>query len=60
MDLTVGFSTCPNDTFMFDALVYQKVDTEGLTFTPYLADVEELNKKAADAEGTEFAAFAEF
>lgn len=50
MNLTVGFSTCPNDTFMFDALVHKRVDTEGITFTPYLADVEELNRKAANAE----------
>lgn len=46
MELTIGFSPCPNDTFIFDALIHQKVDTEGLQFRPHLADVEELNRLA--------------
>lgn len=46
MKLKLGFSTCPNDTFIFDALVHHKIDTEGLTFDLLLADVEELNKTA--------------
>lgn len=46
MKLSLGFSPCPNDTFIFDALVHQKVDTEGLEFDILLADVEELNQKA--------------
>ena len=47
MNLKLGFSTCPNDTFMFDAMVHQKIDTENLTFNNViLADVEELNKNA--------------
>ncbi len=41
--LKLGFSTCPNDTFIFDALVHHKVDTEGLEWDLTLADVEELN-----------------
>ena len=44
--LTLGFSPCPNDTFIFDAMVHGKVDTEGLEFRYLLADVEELNQKA--------------
>jgi 1,4-dihydroxy-6-naphthoate synthase len=48
MKLTLGFSTCPNDTFIFDAMVHQKVDTEGLEFDLVLADVEELNRNAFD------------
>jgi len=32
MKLTLGFSPCPNDTFIFDALVNGKIDTEGLSF----------------------------
>jgi 1,4-dihydroxy-6-naphthoate synthase len=44
--ITLGFSPCPNDTFIFDALVHQKIDTEGLTFDVVLGDVEELNRKA--------------
>lgn len=46
MKLTLGFSTCPNDTFIFDALVNSRVDTEGLEFEPVLGDVEELNRRA--------------
>ena len=43
MRVSLGFSTCPNDTFIFDALVNGKIDTEGLQFDPYLTDVEDLN-----------------
>ena len=50
MKLTIGFSPCPNDTFIFDAMVHGKIDTEGLEFEVILADVEELNRKAAKAE----------
>ncbi len=44
--ISLGYSTCPNDTFIFDAMVHHKVDTEGLEFAVILGDVEELNKKA--------------
>lgn len=46
MELTLGFSSCPNDTFIFDALLHGKIDTEGLTFVPVIEDVESLNHKA--------------
>ncbi len=46
MNLSLGFSTCPNDTFIFDAMIHKKVDTEGLDFDVVLADVEELNRNA--------------
>jgi 1,4-dihydroxy-6-naphthoate synthase len=46
MKLTLGFSPCPNDTFIFDAMVHGRIDTEGLEFDYMLADVEELNRKA--------------
>lgn len=46
MKLSLSFSTCPNDTFMFDAMVHGKIDTEGLSFNITMADVEELNRKA--------------
>ena len=49
MKLRLGFSTCPNDTFIFDALVHQKIDTEGLEFDVVYADVEQLNKWAFQA-----------
>lgn len=48
--LTIGFSPCPNDTFIFDALVHHKIDTEGLNFEVYLGDVEDLNNKAFNNE----------
>jgi len=48
--ISLGFSTCPNDTFIFDAMVHQKVDTEGLKFEVVLGDVEELNNKALNNE----------
>ena len=46
MRLKIGFSTCPNDTFIFDALVHHKIDTQGLDFDLILGDVEELNRMA--------------
>ena len=48
--ISLGFSTCPNDTFIFDAMVHQKIDTEGLEFEVILGDVEELNNKALKNE----------
>jgi 1,4-dihydroxy-6-naphthoate synthase len=44
--ISLGFSTCPNDTFIFDAMIHHKIDTEGLDFEVVLGDVEELNQKA--------------
>lgn len=46
MTLKLGFSPCPNDTFIFYAMLHGKVDTEGLVFSPVIADVEVLNKSA--------------
>ena len=48
MKLTLAFSPCPNDTFIFDAMVHHKVDTEGLEFEVQLHDVEALNVMAFD------------
>jgi len=50
MKFTLGFSPCPNDTFIFDAMVHGRIDTEGLEFDYFLADVEELNRKAFASE----------
>jgi 1,4-dihydroxy-6-naphthoate synthase len=50
MTLSLGFSPCPNDCFMFDAIVNQRIDLEGLAFTPHLADVEALNRAAFAGE----------
>ena len=44
--LTLGFSPCPNDTFIFDALIHGKIDTEGLAFEIIMEDVEALNRRA--------------
>ncbi len=46
MKLSIAFSTCPNDTFIFDAMVHGKIDTEGIEYVPVIADIEELNKRA--------------
>jgi len=46
MKLSLGFSPCPNDTFIFDALVNNKIDTAGLSFNVVLEDVETLNQWA--------------
>ena len=48
--LSIGFSPCPNDTFIFDALIHGKIDTEGLEFEVHMADVEELNQMAFRGE----------
>lgn len=44
--LALGFSPCPNDTFMFDGLVHGRVDAGGLRFTVEMDDIEVLNRRA--------------
>lgn len=48
--VTLGFSPCPNDTFMFYPLVHSLVDTAGLSFCERLEDVETLNRLALRGE----------
>ena len=48
--LTLGYSPCPNDTFIFHALVHGIVRADGLRFSERLEDVETLNRLAAGAE----------
>jgi 1,4-dihydroxy-6-naphthoate synthase len=48
MKLTLGFSPCPNDTFIFEAMVHGRIDTEGVEYDWFLADVEELNRRAIE------------
>lgn len=48
--LTLGFSPCPNDTFMFYPLVHGLVDTGGLAYSERLEDVETLNRLALGRE----------
>lgn len=50
MKLTLGFSPCPNDTFIFDALVNHKIDTRGFEFETILEDVETLNEYALEGK----------
>jgi 1,4-dihydroxy-6-naphthoate synthase len=48
MKLSLGFSPCPNDTFIFDALVNGKIDTGGFQFETFLEDVQTLNRRAME------------
>ena len=41
MNLTIGFSPCPNDCFVFDAIVNRRIDLEGLTSSVRMADVND-------------------
>jgi len=50
LNITLGFSPCPNDCFIFDAMIHGKIDTEGLTFEVLMEDVETLNQKAFKGE----------
>lgn len=49
-ELTLGFSPCPNDTFMFYPLVHGLVDTAGISYHERLEDVETLNLLALKGE----------
>ncbi len=44
--IEIAFSPCPNDCFIFDALIHKRIDTMGYDFVPVLADVETLNLAA--------------
>lgn len=46
MKLKIAYSSCPNDTFAFHAMINELIDTEGIEFSVDLADVEQLNKSA--------------
>lgn len=50
MKLTLGFSPCPNDTFIFDAMVNHKIDTKGFAFEVLLEDVQTLNQWALEGK----------
>lgn len=52
MKLTLGFSPCPNDTFIFHGIANRKVDTEGLDFEIFMDDVEDLNKAAFEGKAS--------
>lgn len=50
MNFTLGFSPCPNDCFIFDAVVHKKIDTKGIDFSVVMEDVEALNNRAFKQE----------
>jgi 1,4-dihydroxy-6-naphthoate synthase len=50
MKFSIGFSPCPNDTFIFDALINRQIDTEDISFEPVLEDVEWLNRAAGEGQ----------
>ena len=50
MTLTLAYSPCPNDCFMFDAMVHGRIDCEGLDFSVRMADIEALNASAFAGE----------
>lgn len=45
MNIELGISTCPNDTFMFHGIIHKKIDLEGLEFSIRYLDVQELNEQ---------------
>ena len=48
--LTLGYSPCPNDTFIFYALIHSKIPCEGVKFIEQLEDVETLNQLALKSQ----------
>lgn len=62
MRVRIGLSPCPNDTFLFDALLHGRIATPGVEWEPVMEDVETLNERllAGDLVVTKasFAAFA--
>lgn len=50
MNIRLGFSTCPNDTFMFDAMVHRRIDVGNYQFDITLADIFHLNQMAIQGE----------
>lgn len=50
MKISLGFSPCPNDTFIFDGLVNKKIDAEGFEFEVFLEDVQTLNEWAVQGK----------
>lgn len=49
-NISIGLSPCPNDTFIFDALLHHKIDTGSLSFSPLMEDVQQLNIRAFNNE----------
>jgi 1,4-dihydroxy-6-naphthoate synthase len=49
-ELRIGFSPCPNDTFVFAALVQGRVPAAGLRFAAEIEDIEQLNQRSLDRD----------
>ncbi len=49
-EYSLAFSSCPNDTLVFYAMLHGKIDTLGYLFNPYINDVEDLNRRAFNEE----------
>ena len=45
-EIRLAISPCPNDTFMFDAIINKRIDLEGFTFHVEYHDIEQLNQRA--------------
>lgn len=45
-ELSIAFSPCPNDTFVFHAMLHHGIDTGNYTFSQHIDDVEALNNAA--------------
>lgn len=48
--ISIGISSCPNDTFAFAAIYNKLIDTKDYEFNFYISDIEHLNQKAFNAE----------
>jgi 1,4-dihydroxy-6-naphthoate synthase len=48
--IRIAISPCPNDTFMFWAMLHRQVDTFGMTFSVAMRDIEQLNRAAMEQE----------
>ena len=55
MKLSLGFSPCPNDCFMFDAIVNRRIDTEGLEFAVHLRGRRAAERRGAGGTGADHA-----
>lgn len=50
MPVTIGYSPCPNDTFIFHALIHGLIEGPKVQWNPLTEDVESLNEKALRGE----------
>ncbi len=50
MEISLAISPCPNDTFIFGAMINNLIDNEGINFNVTFADIKELNQIAKKEE----------